>query len=197
LAIDVAVTIVGERQHFGFELIHAAAVQDAIAFIQERRGLTFCRGWHDFSNLDHAASVGTRFAALMHAFGGLSDHVGRHRPAIVHLNADVVGVKVVVRLDHDIAPLGLTRCDRSVGKHREPAVVEQRRDDGADFVFAAGGSTTTVTCSMRSLPDVVVNEPGAVTLRFRWSSWASENLARAGTPVLGPRAAQVYCRDRR
>jgi hypothetical protein len=126
----------------GFELLHAAAVQDAIAFIQERRGLTtrrFAAAGSDFSNLDHAASDGTTFAALMHAFGGLSDHVGRHRPAIVHLNADVVGVKVVVRLDHDIAPLGLTRCDRSVGKHREPAIIEQRRDEGADFVFAAGG----------------------------------------------------------
>ena len=62
-------------------------------------------------------------AALVHAFGGLLDHFGRHVATEIDLDHDIVGIEVVLALHHCFAPLRRRPGGGAIGEHREPSII--------------------------------------------------------------------------
>src|SRR5215831_14932952 len=62
-------------------------------------------------------------AALVHAFGGLLDHFGRHVATEIDLDHDIVGIEVVVALHRCFAPLRRRPGGGAICEHREPSII--------------------------------------------------------------------------
>src|SRR5262245_24267151 len=89
---------------------------------------------YDFIDADQ----GVWSAASLHgALGCLLDDVRGHVAAEVALNHHIVGVKVIMRAHHCVAPLARTAGYGAVSQDAETAIGQARRDDDADFVRAA------------------------------------------------------------
>jgi hypothetical protein len=112
-------------------------VEDAAAFIEQGHGLAqdFAAGGRNFADADQ---VGWAVALLIGSIGRLLDDVSHHCPAVVHLNADVVGVEVVLGAHHGVAPWSWAAGGRPVGERRQAAISEKRGDHNADLICAAG-----------------------------------------------------------
>lgn len=98
-SVDVSVPIAAERQHFGFEFFKAAAVEDAVAFVEQGDGF----GAHDLSvgsgDFLDADRVGWGAALLIGSIGRLLDDVSHHAAAEVEFDHHVVGVEIIAGAD--------------------------------------------------------------------------------------------------
>src|SRR5262245_18429844 len=173
-AIDRAVPFPAECHHLGFQLVEAATMQHAALLIQKADRLGPHRLAARCRDLLDSYHVRVAPAALMHAFGGLLDHFGRHvAPKLIstttssasksswHFTAaspHCAGDPVVVRSASTANLPSFNNADATMPTSSPPP----------------DGSTPTVTCSIMS---------SGTSL---WISRSSLNSAFCGSRIIAP-----------